>query len=188
MRPLTRGELQLIRGFLKAHNRTRDLALFNVAIDTMLRSADVLELRVQDVTDHRGEVVERFSVMQGKTDNPVTCSLFPETRACLAEIIAEKGGAKGAYLFTAMGSSQNRPLTTRHFRGLIKEWIEPLNLDPKYYSCHSLRRTRASIVYKETSNLRVVQQLLGHASMTHTVRYLGVSIDDALNMSEKYDV
>lgn len=177
-----------MRGVLKAHNRTRDLALLNVAVDTMLRSADVLELKVQDVTDHRGEVVERFTIMQGKTANPVTCSLFPETRACIRNLIEAKGGRRDAYLFVAHGSSQNRPLTTRHFRALIKDWIAPLNLDPKYYSCHSLRRTRASIVYKETSNLRVVQQLLGHASMTHTVRYLGVSVDDALNMSEKYDV
>lgn len=58
-----------------------------------------------------------------------------------------------------------------------------IGLDPTVYGTHSLRRTKATLIYRRTKNLRAVQLLLGHTKLESTVRYLGIEVDDALEIS-----
>ncbi len=82
----------------------------------------------------------------------------------------------------------NMNLTTRQYARLLSNWIGGIGLDPSAYGTHSLRRTKVTLIYRQTGNLRAVQLLLGHTKLESTVRYLGVELDDALNISEKLDI
>ena len=79
-------------------------------------------------------------------------------------------------------------LSTRQYTRLVDEWVSTVGLDKREYGTHSMRRTRASMIYKATANLRAVQILLGHTNIENTVRYLGVDIDDALTLSERTEI
>ena len=79
-------------------------------------------------------------------------------------------------------------LTTRQYARLVSEWVSGIGLDPLKYATHSMRRTKATLIYRRTGNLRAVQLLLGHTKIESTVRYLGVEVDDALEIAEKIEV
>ncbi|UCH74603.1 MAG: tyrosine-type recombinase/integrase [Rhodospirillales bacterium] len=91
------------------------------------------------------------------------------------------------YLFTGR-RGKDRCLTTRQYARLVSGWINDIGLDPLLFGTHSLRRTKATLIYRRTGNLRAVQLLLGHTKVESTVRYLGVEVDDALSIAEKIDV
>jgi integrase len=76
-------------------------------------------------------------------------------------------------------------MTTRHYARLVSAWIANVGLDPKLFGTHSLRRTKATLIYRRTGNLRAVQLLLGHTKIESTVRYLGIEVDDALSIAEQ---
>jgi integrase len=71
---------------------------------------------------------------------------------------------------------------------LVSEWIASIGLEPSSFGTHSLRRTKATLIYRRTGNLRAVQLLLGHTKVESTVRYLGIAVDDALAIAEQIDV
>ena len=79
-------------------------------------------------------------------------------------------------------------LTTRQYARLLSEWIASIGLDPHLFGTHSLRRTKATLIYRRTGNLRAVQLLLGHTKIESTVRYLGIEVDDALAIAEQVDI
>jgi len=79
-------------------------------------------------------------------------------------------------------------LSTRQYSRIVKRWVSSIGLDVTAYGTHSMRRTKASLIYKRTKNLRAVQILLGHTKLESTVRYLGVEVDDALELSEHTDI
>lgn len=79
-------------------------------------------------------------------------------------------------------------MSTRQYARLVDEWVEAIGLRPEEYGTHSLRRTKASIIYKATGNIRAIQILLGHSKIENTVRYLGVDIEDALTLAEKTEI
>jgi site-specific recombinase XerD len=79
-------------------------------------------------------------------------------------------------------------MTTRQYARLVSEWVSGIGLDPLKYATHSMQRTKATLIYRRTGNLRAVQLLLGHQRIESTVRYLGVEVDDALEIAEKTDV
>jgi len=81
-----------------------------------------------------------------------------------------------------------RHLSTRQYARLVDEWVEAIGLRTEEYGTHSLRRTKASIIYKAMGNLRAIQILLGHSKIENTVRYLGVDIEDALTLAEKTEI
>jgi integrase len=92
---------------------------------------------------------------------------------------------------TWLFASRVRPaahITTRQYARIVKAWVAMIGLDPSVYGTHSIRRTKASIIYKRTKNLRAVQLLLGHTKLESTVRYLGVEVDDALEMAEHTEI
>jgi integrase len=79
-------------------------------------------------------------------------------------------------------------MTTRQYSRLVSEWIGSVGLDARRFGTHSLRRTKAALIYRRTGNLRAVQLLLGHTKIESTVRYLGIEVDDALAIAEQVDV
>jgi len=79
-------------------------------------------------------------------------------------------------------------LGTRQYARILGGWVEELGLDPAEYGTHSMRRTKATLIYRRTKNLRAVQLLLGHSKLESTVRYLGIEVDDALEISEQTEI
>lgn len=79
-------------------------------------------------------------------------------------------------------------LGTRQYARILDHWVIALGLDPADYGTHSIRRTKATLIYRRTKNLRAVQLLLGHSKLESTVRYLGIEVDDALEISEQTEI
>src|SRR5215470_16611261 len=184
--PLRPGHVWSIRTKLQLDGRTRDLALFNVAIDSKLRGCDVVAIRVDDVAPN-GYALDRATVRQRKTGRPVRFELTEQTRQAIDDYLRLTGRQPGQFLFAGRGG-ETRGLTTRQYARLVGEWIGSIGLDPLKFGTHSLRRTKATIIYRRTGNLRAVQLLLGHTKIESTARYLGIEIDDAIEIAEKIEV
>lgn len=184
--PLSMQDIWSIRMKLQNEGRIRDLALFNLALDSKLRACDLLNLRVSDVSN--GDTVNtRATVLQQKTGRPVQFEITRKTRKSAFDWI-ESAGLRGPdYLFPSRIRSAQH-LSTRQYSRMLSSWIAAIGLDPTSYGTHSMRRTKATLLYRRTKNLRAIQLLLGHSKLDSTVRYLGIEIDDALEMSEKIDV
>ena len=184
--PLKLKDIWAIRVRLQIGRRTRELALFNLAIDSKLRSCDLVRLRVRD--DCHGNVVtSRTIVMQQKTQRPVQFELTEQTRDSLATWIRSSGVGSEDYLFPSRLHASPH-LSTRQYARIVRGWIREIGLDASAYGTHTLRRTKVSLIYRRTKNLRVVQLLLGHTKLESTVRYLGIEVDDALEISEQTEV
>ena len=166
--------------------RIRHLALFNLAIDSKLRGCDVVAIRVEDVAPG-GYTADRATVRQKKTGRPVRFELSDQTRQAIDDYLKATGKRPGEFLFTGQRGN-SRSMTTRQYARLVSEWIGSVGLDPRLFGTHSLRRTKATLIYRRTGNLRAVQLLLGHTKIESTVRYLGIEVDDALAISEQVDV
>ena len=183
--PLRQKHVWAIRTRLQLEQEVRELALFNLAIDSKLRGCDLVAVRVDDIAPN-GYAVERASVRQRKTGRPVRFELTEQTRQTIDEYLAAADKKPGEYLFDGRGPGQS--MTTRKYARLLTDWLVGIGLDPHVYGTHSLRRTKATMIYRRTGNLRAVQLLLGHAKIESTVRYLGVDIDDALAVSEQVEI
>ena len=184
--PLQPKHVWAIRTKLHLDRRDRDLALFNLAIDSKLRGCDVVTLKVDVVAPH-GVAIERAMVRQCKTGRPVTFELSEQTRSAVDTYLEVSRKNPGEYLFSGRGDA-NSHLSTRQYARLVSRWLASIGLDPSLFGTHSLRRTKASLIYRRTGNLRAVQLLLGHTKVESTVRYLGIEVDDALEIAEKVDV
>jgi integrase len=184
--PLKLKDIWAIRVRLQLGHRTRELALFNLAIDSKLRSCDLVRLRVRDVC-HGNVVASRTIVMQQKTQRPVQFEITEQTRESLAAWIRSSRMSSEDYLFPSRLHSSPH-LSTRQYARIVRGWIREIGLDASAYGTHTLRRTKAALVYRRTKNLRVVQLLLGHTKLESTVRYLGIEVDDALEISEQTEV
>jgi integrase len=184
--PLRPKHVWSIRTKLQELGRTRDLALFNLAIDSKLRGCDVVALKVEDVAPH-GYALTRATVRQQKTGRSVRFELSEQTRQAIEDHLRSTKKKAGDYLFSARPGSDRR-MSTRQYARLVAWWIGVIGLDSNLYGTHSLRRTKATLIYRRTGNLRAVQLLLGHTKIESTVRYLGVEVDDALAIAEQVDV
>ena len=120
-------------------------------------------------------------------DRQVRFELTEQTRKAIDEHLRIAGRRPGQFLFAGRRGVDSG-LTTRQYARLVGEWIASIGLDPLKFGTHSLRRTKATLIYCRTGNLRAVQLLLGHTKIESTVRYLGVEIDDAIEIAEKIDV
>ena len=184
--PLKPKEVWAIRIRLQIHDHKRDLALFNLAIDSKLRSCDLVALKVSDVVTG-GSVRERAIIVQQKTGRPVQFELTEQTREAVHAWIEQRSPDIGTHLFPSRVHDHPH-LSTRQYARIVNQWVASIGLDPYKYGTHSLRRTKAALIYKKTGNLRAVQLLLGHTKLESTVRYLGVEVDDALLISEQTEL
>ena len=183
--PLRPSQVWAIRTRLQMENRKRDLALFNLAIDSKLRGCDVVAIRVEDVAPG-GYALDRATIRQKKTGRPVRFELTDQTRSAVDDYLRLTGRKPGQVLFC--GRNPSRGLTTRQYARLVNDWVASIGLDPLQFGTHSLRRTKAVLIYRQTGNLRAVQLLLGHSKIESTVRYLGIEIDDAIEIAVKVDI
>lgn len=184
--PLKLKDIWSIRIHLQHAHAVRDLAMFNLAIDSKLRGCDLVSLRVRDVT-HGNQILPRAMVIQKKTQRPVQFELTEPTRLAVAAWL-EKTHLRGEeYLFPSR-IAVSPHLSTRQYARIVHQWAEAAGLDSSLYGTHSMRRTKATLIYKRTKNLRAVQLLLGHTKLESTVRYLGIEVDDALEISEQTEI
>jgi len=184
--PLRPKHVWSIRTKRQVEGHVRDLAMLNLAIDSKLRGCDVVAIKIEDVAPS-GRAVDRTTVRQKKTGRSVRFELTEQTRQSVDEYIRAANKKPGEFLF----SGRRRParsMTTRQYARLVSEWIAGIGLDPALFGTHSLRRTKATLIYRRTGNLRAVQLLLGHSKIESTVRYLGIEVDDALAIAEQVDV
>jgi integrase len=185
-RPFTPEQVQLIKRTLDADANLRDLALFSTAIDTMLRSIDLLRLTVEDVTDDVGHLVDEITIRQQKTGE---CGrhlrLYPKV---LGRWIIESKKLPEDYLFTRLKGDKRKSLTRDHYRELVKRWARIARADPRAFGTHSLRRTKAAYIYEQTRNIEVIRELLGQKSVSATSAYLNVGKKKALAIARKFDI
>jgi site-specific recombinase XerC len=185
-RPLKPKEVWAIRVRLQLERRRRDLALFNLAIDSKLRGCDLVRLRVNYVCVS-GQVRDRASIIQRKTGRPVQFEITEQTQTAIRDWLADDALVGGRFLFPSRLRSKPH-ISTRQYARIVHRWVERAGLDSSAYGTHSMRRTKAAQIYKKTGNLRAVQLLLGHTKLESTVRYLGIEVDDALSISEQVEV
>ena len=181
--PLKLKEIWAIRIRLELEKRHRDLALFDLAIDSKLRGCDLVRLTVRDIVTS-GQVLPRAMILQRKTQQAVQFEITEHTRERVAEWIHHAGLTSGQYLFPSRVPGHPH-LSTRQYGRLVKSWVTEIGLDPSIYGTHSMRRTKATLIYRRTKNIRAVQLLLGHTKIENTVRYLGIEVEDALEIAEQ---
>jgi integrase len=176
-------EIWAIRVRLQLAHRLRELAMFNLAIDSKLRACDLVKLRVRDVC-HGQVVASRAIVLQQKTQRPVQFEITEPTREAVGTWIESAGLSSDQALFPSR-LRRSRHLSTRQYARIVEAWVRQIGLNRACYGTHTLRRTKATLIYRRTKNLRAVQLLLGHTKLESTVRYLGIEVDDALEMAEQ---
>ena len=184
-RPFKLEEIWRIRTRIEIQNNLMQLALLNLAIDSKLRSCDLLSLKVRDVATH-DQVFERVQLTQKKTGIEVQFEITPRTQQSISRWIQESTLQPSDYLFQSLRRA-NQPISYSFYRSIIRNWAEQLGLDSDLYGTHSMRRTKATLVYARTKNIRAVQLLLGHTKIDNTIRYLGIEIEDAIKISRETD-
>ena len=184
--PLKLKEIWAIRVRLQLADNKRDLALFNLAIDSKLRGSDLIKIKVSDISNS-GVVSARAMVLQQKTTQPVQFEITEGTRESITDWLSLCGASGADYLFPSRISTSPH-LSTRQYARIVERWVSDIGLDSGLYGTHSLRRTKPTLIYKRTRNLRAVQLFLGHTKLESTVRYLGVEVDDALEIAEQTEI
>lgn len=184
--PLKPREVWAIRVRLQIANKKRDLALFNLSLDSKLRGCDLLSLKVSDVRTG-GDIRSRTKIIQKKTGNPVQFEIMDQSRDAIRDWCEFKRLEQYDWLFPSR-KDRNRHLSTRQYARLVDDWVHSIRLRRSAYGTHSMRRTKATLIYRKTGNLRAVQLLLGHTKIDSTVRYLGVEVEDALELAESIEL
>jgi integrase len=160
--------------------------MLDLAIDSKLCGCGVVKMKIADVVSG-GRIRSRGMVVQQKTGRPVQFELLEAARTSLLAWLERRGGTLDDFLFPSRINHSDH-ISTRQYARLVDEWVTGIGLRKEDYGTHSLRRTKASIIYKQTGNLRAVQILIGHTKIESTVRYLGVDIEDALALAEGTEV
>ncbi len=185
-RPLTQKQIWAIRFFLDREGRLRDRALFDLAIDSKLRGCDLVKLAIGDLVAG-SDIRTRAIVVQQKTGRPVQFELTADVRGSLLAWLERRGGNTGDFVFPSRIDHANH-MSTRQYARLVDEWVTAIGLRRAEYGTHSMRRTKAAMIYRATGNIRAIQILLGHTKIENTVRYLGVDVEDALLLAERTEI
>ena len=184
--PFKRQQVWAIRIRLELADHKRDLALFNLALDSKLRGCDLLSLRVSDLLTGN-EIRARAKIIQSKTGNAVQFEVTKRTREAVMDWMVNKILQPHEWLFPSR-KNRERHLSTRQYARIVETWVTSIGLPKSSYATHSLRRTKATLIYRKTGNLRAIQLLLGHSKIDSTVRYLGVEVEDALELAESIEL
>ncbi|WP_051279347.1 tyrosine-type recombinase/integrase [Hellea balneolensis] len=185
---LSKDETVEIQKMLMRQSRWRDLALFMLGIDSLLRVSDLLKLRVRDVADPNGRVQAQFHLTQTKTKRSVEIYLTRPTQQAVQHWIDTSEKLESDYLFTRLRrrGSHNAPISDIMLRLLIKGWVEAIGLDPKRYSSKTLRKTRVRAILEMANyDYAVVQKLLGHSNLQSTIHYVDLAQDTARDCAER---
>jgi site-specific recombinase XerC len=164
--PFKPKDIWALRVRLQMENRVRELALFNLGSDSKLRGCDLVALKVRDVVSHGDLVASRAVVMQHKTQRPVQFEITSAARDAVQNWIKTAGLKSDDFLFPSR-IHESPHLGRRQYARILEGWAEELGLDPAEYGTHSMRRTKATLIYRRTKNLRAVQLLLGHSKLDY---------------------
>lgn len=183
MRPLSVREVQAISTKLFSKKEWRDLALFRLGVDSMLRASDLVRIYLDEVRDHNAQLVARCEVLMKKTGKPVKLAIGNETQEALKLWLAARAPFAGEWLFP--GREPGYHLSEIQYRRLAKRWFDGVGLDLRFYSTHSIRRTKPAEIYRQTHNIDAVRRLLGHQNVHITSKYLGIQDEDALGLADR---
>lgn len=184
--PFKLKDIWALRVRLQMEARVRELALFNLGINSKLRGGDLVALRVRDVC-HGEQVANRAIVMQHKTQRPVQFEITQATRDALQAWIKQAALKPEDFLFPRR-FHHSPHVGTRQCARILGHWVDELGLERADYGTHSMRRTKATLIYRRTKNLRAVRLLLGHSKLESTVMYPGIEVDDAVEISEQTEI
>jgi site-specific recombinase XerC len=185
-KPLEPKHVWSIRVRLELAGSKRDLAIFNLAIDSKLRACDLVKLRLDDVCPGM-KARNRATIVQKKSGRPVQFEITEQSRISVEACLPNLRSTGSRFLFPSR-LQESPHISTRQYARLVHYWVQSIGLDANMYGTHSMRRTKAALIYRKTGNLRAVQILLGHTKLESTVRYLGIEVDDALNMAEQIEL
>jgi integrase len=185
-KPLKPKHVWSIRVRLELALSKRDLAIFDLAIDSKLRACDLVKVRLDDIC-LGNKVRHRATIVQKKTGRPVQFEIAEQSRVSIEAWLPTLRAGGSQYLFPSRLHASPH-ISTRQYSRLVQHWVKSIGLDSASYGTHSMRRTKAAQIYRKTGNLRAVQLLLGHTKLESTVRYLGIEVDDALTMAEQIDL
>lgn len=184
-KPFTPRQIEMLKEFLGNAGKVKELALFSLGIDSMLRCSDLLKLKVEDISDYKGKIKTTIQLKQKKTRQGHQVRIGKSTIKALEDMIRKEKKFEDDFLFTT-NKHPRKAMGRSKYQDLVKGWCKLLQLDPRDYSTHSIRRTRASIVYKQTGNIEAVRQLLGQKSVTSTSAYLNLSQNEALDIYDEF--
>jgi integrase len=184
--PFKPKDIWAMRMRLQQEQRSRDLVLLNLGLDSKLRACDLVSLKVRDIS-HGEHIASRATVQQKKTKRPVQFEITAPAREAAETWIREAGLRSDDYLFPSRTHTSPH-ICTRQYARMLRDWLQNIGLEWHDYGTHSMRRTKATLIYRKTKNLRAVQLLLGHSDIASTVRYLGIEVDDALEISEQLEI
>lgn len=181
-KPLSEAQINHLKEFLTNQGGIRELALFTTQLDTMLRSSDILKLKVSDIIDFDGNVRTEINIQQKKTRNPHVVDISDATAKILADYV--KGKAESDWLFSGY---KDKHLSYETHRTIWKGFCKILGIDLRDYGTHSGRRTRAVMVYKDTKDPKLIMNLLGQKDIKSVTDYLGMDKQDSRDIyREKY--
>jgi site-specific recombinase XerC len=185
-RALKPQQVWAVRFRLDQDRRLQDRDMFDLATDSKLGGCDLVKIKVGDLVIG-GRVRSRAIVVQQKTGRPVQFELLDCARSSILAWLERRRGTLDDFVFRSR-INHARHISTRQYARLAGEWVASIGLRHEDYGTHSLRRTKAAIIYKQTGNLRAVQILLDHNKIESTVRYLGVDVEDALTLAEHTEI
>ncbi len=187
--PLKLKDIWEIRVHLQIEKRARELALVNLAVDSKLCGCDLVALRVRDVC-HDDALASRTSVVQQKTGHPVQFEITAATREALAVTASwiKAEGLRGDGCLLPSRNHASPHLGARQYARIVHGWVDEIGLDGHTYGTHSMRRTKATLNYRKTKNLRATQLLQAHTKLESMVRYLGIEVEDALDIAEQTEI
>jgi len=186
MRPLTKAELAAIVSRLVRLERWRDHALICTGIDSMLRASDLTRIRVEEITDNTGAIVSEAQVRMKKTGKIASFRITAHTRDAIKKLLDDRFFKSSPWLFHGLRHSES--MTESRYRQIVKESFKAIGLDARHYSTHSIRRTKATIMYDQTNDIKAVAELLGHSNVTMTEKYIGMTRKKALDLSDTVDI
>jgi len=186
--PFTPQQIDQISRKLEFEKRFRELTLFTLGIDTMLRSSDLLRLKVSDVMDGPNYPKSSLNWRQQKTGNSVVLSILPYAQSAVCCYVAADNLQMADYLFASKRTDQNKPFGRGYLRRLIKRWATEIGLNPEHYSGHSLRRSKPTYMYRSGVQPAYLRLLLGQRSLDSTQAYLGIDQNDALDLARHHDI
>ena len=184
-KPIDKKQVKTIRKMISG-NPLHEL-LLNLSVDLMLRSSDLLDLKVSDVMNSSGSVKTEVKVKQKKTGK--TTLSIPLSQLSQDTIKEHLSGRElSDYIFTGNKSCYTRrPITSHQYARIVKAWMRGIGIeDVSHYSTHSMRKTKATVIYSETHDVESVRRLLGQSSVTATSAYLGVSDESALKLAKQF--
>ena len=182
-KPLTKIQIQKIRQLVE--NKPLQELLLNLSVDLMLRASDLLALRVSDVITKNGSIKTEVKVKQKKTGKSTLP--IPLSKTSLRAIAKHLSGKPlDDYIFKGqMYNFTKKPITSQQYARIVKSWVNSIGVDDlSPYSTHSMRKTKASVIYMETKDVEACRRLLGQSSVIATSAYLGVTDDSALKLAK----